>query len=283
MLRLNGEAGQKFTVVSTTTATSVGRGAASTATFAVYNSQGLKIGTITVSGYQFKATSSASSYTNTVVFNAIKVTAGATSGAAAAYYDKDGNKISANDLTNYFTTVYTGKSDMTGTTYALAGAPTVYDAVGNVTTLNKAEVANVRDVVGDLKVKLHVGADATSNNQITLNLQSMSAKGLGINGLRLDGEDDKNALDAIEKIKAAITKVSAQRSELGAVQNRLEHTINNLDNVVENTTSAESAIRDTDMASEMVKYSNQNILSQAGQAMLAQANQSNQGVLSLLG
>ena len=99
----------------------------------------------------------------------------------------------------------------------------------------------------------------------------------------MDGTDDSNALDAIEKIKAAIQKVSAQRSDLGAVQNRLEHTINNLDNVVENTTSAESQIRDTDMASEMVKYSNSNILAQAGQAMLAQANQSNQGVLSLLG
>ena len=79
-----------------------------------------------------------------------------------------------------------------------------------------------------------------------------------------------------------LQKVSTQRSALGAVQNRLEHTISNLDNVVENTTSAESQIRDTDMATEMVKYSNNNILAQAGQAMLAQANQSNQGVLSLL-
>ena len=84
-------------------------------------------------------------------------------------------------------------------------------------------------------------------------------------------------------IKSAIQCVSEQRSRLGATQNRLEHTVNNLNNVVENTTSAESAIRDTDMASEMVKYSNNNILAQAGQAMLAQANQSNQGVLSLLG
>ena len=82
--------------------------------------------------------------------------------------------------------------------------------------------------------------------------------------------------------KAALQTVSRQRSDLGAVQNRLEHTIKNLDNVVENTTAAESEIRDTDMATEMVRYSNNNILSQAGQAMLAQANQSNQGVLSLL-
>ncbi len=104
-----------------------------------------------------------------------------------------------------------------------------------------------------------------------------------VNNDEADGTDDTNSLNAIETIKAAITKVSAQRSDLGAVQNRLEHTISNLDNAVENTASAESAIRDTDMATEMAKYSNSNILSQAGQAMLAQANRTNQGVLSLLG
>ena len=111
----------------------------------------------------------------------------------------------------------------------------------------------------------------------------MSASSLGVEGLKVTGKDDTNALDAIETIKAALQQVSEQRSSLGAVQNRLEHTIKNLDNVVENTTSAESTIRDTDMATEMVKYSNSNILAQAGQSMLAQSNQSNQGVLSLLG
>ena len=89
-------------------------------------------------------------------------------------------------------------------------------------------------------------------------------------------------IQRIDRISEAISKVSSQRSSLGAVQNRLEHTINNLDNVVENTTSAESRIRDTDMAKEMVNYSKNNSLAQAGQSMLAQANQSNQGVLSLL-
>ena len=83
-------------------------------------------------------------------------------------------------------------------------------------------------------------------------------------------------------IQEAITSVSTQRSKLGAIQNRLEHTIDNLDNVVENTTTAESRIRDTDMAEEMVNYSKNNILAQAGQSMLAQSNQSTQGVLSLL-
>ena len=138
-----------------------------------------------------------------------------------------------------------------------------------------------------LDISLHVGADSTSDNKIQLSITSMSAKSLGLTNdkgaaLKVDGKDSTNADAAIDTIAAAIQKVSTQRSALGAVQNRLEHTINNLDNVVENTTSAESAIRDTDMATEMVKYSNNNILSQAGQAMLAQANQSNQGVLSLL-
>ena len=108
----------------------------------------------------------------------------------------------------------------------------------------------------------------------------MSAKGIGIDGLKVDTEE--SATKAIDTITDAIQKVSDQRSKLGAAQNRLEHTIDNLDNVVENTTSAESRIRDTDMADEMVKYSKNNILQQAGQSMLAQANQSTQGVLSLL-
>ena len=153
-----------------------------------------------------------------------------------------------------------------------------------VASITAYDAAYVPDA---LKLDLHVGADSTSNNKIGLEIQSMRAKGIGLldgNGeLKVDGKDSTNADKAINTIANAIQRVSTQRSALGAVQNRLEHTINNLDNVVENTTSAESQIRDTDMASEMVKYSNNNILSQAGQAMLAQANQSNQGVLSLLG
>ena len=133
-----------------------------------------------------------------------------------------------------------------------------------------------------IDVSLHVGADSTANNRINLSIDSMSASGLHVTGLKVNGSDATNATAAINTIADAIQKVSTQRSALGAVQNRLEHTINNLDNVVENTTSAESQIRDTDMATEMVKYSNNNILSQAGQAMLAQSNQANQGVLSLL-
>ena len=194
-----------------------------------------------------------------------------------AYYDKDGNKISENALANYFT------ANAAGTNGTKLKDATLYDEFRNkITTIGNTDVTATKDQVGSLKLSLHVGADATSNNKIELNLDAMSAKGLGVNGIRVDGATSDNADAAIETIKEAIQKVSTQRSALGAVQNRLEHTISNLDNVVENTTSAESAIRDTDMATEMVKYSNNNILSQAGQAMLAQANQSNQGVLSLL-
>ena len=133
-----------------------------------------------------------------------------------------------------------------------------------------------------LSFDLHVGADADMTNKISINIESMSAAGLGVKGINVGGEDGSNATYAIDAISDAIAKVSSQRSALGAVQNRLEHTIANLDNIVENTTSAESRIRDTDMAEEMVNYSKNSILQQAGQSMLAQANQSNQGVLSLL-
>jgi flagellin len=148
---------------------------------------------------------------------------------------------------------------------------------------NNLSVSAFADTQKDLKISLHVGADSSSDNKITVNIANISARGLGLNGLQVSGSDASNATNAIDTIASALQQVSTQRSTLGAIQNRLEHTVNNLDNIVENTTSAESQIRDTDMATEMVKYSNANILSQAGQSMLAQANQSNQGVLSLLG
>ena len=167
---------------------------------------------------------------------------------------------------------------------ASLAAPTGADRkVGNDTyrdfVINKGKA----DVKETLNVGLHVGADADMNNKITIGIDAMDSSSLGIKGLNVKDSTGSAATYAIDAIADAVAKVSAQRSALGAVQNRLEHTINNLDNVVENTTSAESQIRDTDMADEMVKYSKNNILQQAGQSMLAQANQSNQGVLSLLG
>ena len=137
-------------------------------------------------------------------------------------------------------------------------------------------------VANTLSFSLHVGSDADMTNKIQVDIDSMDSASLGIKGINVKDDSGNAATYAIDAISDAISKVSSQRSSLGAVQNRLEHTINNLDNVVENTTTAESRIRDTDMASEMVNYSKNNILAQAGQSMLAQANQSTQGVLSLL-
>ena len=138
------------------------------------------------------------------------------------------------------------------------------------------------EVKQDPSLALHVGADADMTNKITVDIDTMNSANLGIKGLNVTDKNGTAATYAIDAISDAISKVSSQRSALGAVQNRLEHTIDNLDNISENTSSAESRIRDTDMAKEMVNYSKNNILAQAGQSMLAQANQANQGVLSLL-
>ena len=186
--------------------------------------------------------------------------------------------------------------------------------VKNTTTFNEQSLLN-----GSFKDKnLQVGAESNVNNKISVTIKNMGVSTLAttfdtmmkkmsaqtslktaaavtqkfLSYCKLSSGAKISAANMLKAsffaglnvwAKSAIQDVSEQRSDLGAIQNRLEHTINNLDNVVENTTAAESQIRDTDMATEMVKYSNNNILAQAGQAMLAQANQSNQGVLSLLG
>ena len=155
---------------------------------------------------------------------------------------------------------------------------TEIDRVSATTTFNEQALLN-GSFTGK---KLQVGAESTASNQIEMSIGSMNTTGLSINALKVSGSTGSVTRESIDKIKGALEKVSKQRSDLGAVQNRLEHTVKNLDNVVENTQAAESQIRDTDMATEMVRYSNNNVLAQAGQAMLAQANQSNQGVLSLL-
>ena len=156
------------------------------------------------------------------------------------------------------------------------------DRVKNTTTFNEQNLLD-----GSFTGKgLQVGAE--SNQHINISIDTIAVTSIFTAGTTFYKSASLDALDVsdFQKLNAgckeAIKDISTKRSNLGAIQNRLEHTINNLDNVVENTTSAESAIRDTDMATEMVKFANGNILAQAGQAMLAQANQSNQGVLSLL-
>ena len=136
------------------------------------------------------------------------------------------------------------------------------------------------------KITIQVGAANISTQRIQIQIDNISTTKLGDENLKIKNislSTLSGARSAISAITSAIAKISDIRSALGAVQNRLEHTIANLDNIVENTTAAESEIRDTDMAETMVEYSKNNILAQAGQSMLAQANQSTQGVLSLLG
>jgi flagellin len=132
---------------------------------------------------------------------------------------------------------------------------------------------------------LQVGANASQ--LMGISIKSMDSTALGINvskiGDKVSTKTGVSITTLISVIDTALNKVSTQRSALGAIQNRLEHTIANADNVAENTQAAESRIRDVDMADEMVKFSKNNILQQAGQSMLAQANQATQGVLSLLG
>ena len=195
-----------------------------------------------------------------------------------------GNKV--------YTKKETNPGDQTDADIAEAGkdyayATKLYDAKGK--EVSAEQIADSKNADGTAATNYYVnekGAVANAititaaDNKIAVKIESMSAAGIGVKDLKVDTEDDATA--AIDRIAEAVAKVSSQRSALGAVQNRLEHTIDNLDNVVENTTAAESRIRDTDMAEEMVNYSKNNILAQAGQSMLAQANQSTQGVLSLL-
>lgn len=127
---------------------------------------------------------------------------------------------------------------------------------------------------------LQIGESSESHNKLDVNIAAMSTKGLGIENIKVNTQTA--AADAVQVIKNAINTVSNTRGDLGALQNRLEHTINNLSVTSENMTAAESRIRDVDMAKEMMSYTKNNILVQASQAMLAQANQVPQGVLQLL-
>ena len=141
---------------------------------------------------------------------------------------------------------------------------------------------NTQNLLDGTFTKKNLQVGALSGQNIEISIGSMKAENLGVKADSLKVSSFTDAGATMKAVQGAISKVSTQRSALGALQNRLEHTISNLDNVSENTSSAESRIRDTDMADEMVTYSKNNILAQAGQSMLAQANQSTQGVLSLL-
>lgn len=207
----------------------------------------------------------------------------------AVLYDASGNAVSGVALNSYFDSNgnYTGGLFKTAQARVkdeiLSASSTTIAAYSIETYISQVSTK----VPNDLEFDLHVGSDSDLENKITTTIESISAAGIGIdmlhsNKVGIVDVNGANATSAVDVVGEALIAVSRQRSALGAVQNRLEHTIKNLDNVVENTTEAESTIRDTDMAEEMVKYSNTQILQQAGQSMLAQANQSNQGVLTLL-
>ena len=194
--------------------------------------------------------------------------------------DSDSSIISADKAIALMTAELTTANNIGATkTAATITAGTYASDTGMEFTITKGTA----EVAEKLNFNLHVGSDADMTNKINVNIETMNSSYLGIKGLNVSDDTGVAATYAVDAIADALQKVSDQRSSLGAVQNRLEHTIANLDNVVENTTSAESRIRDVDMAEEMVEYSKNNILAQAGQSMLAQANQATQGVLSLLG
>ena len=196
--------------------------------------------------------------------------------------DSDSSVISAAKAVELMTAELTTANNIGAT----KTAATITAAAGGYTSDAGIEFTigkGTAEVAEKLNFNLHVGSDADMTNKINVNIETMNSSYLGIKGLNVTDETGVSATYAVDAIADALQKVSDQRSSLGAVQNRLEHTIANLDNVVENTTSAESRIRDVDMAEEMVEYSKNNILAQAGQSMLAQANQATQGVLSLLG
>ena len=159
----------------------------------------------------------------------------------------------------------------------------LHNGAALTTVTDKEGVTAVDAVISEGKVNLQVGANAKQN--MSIEIGDMRAEALEITnnagkGLSIESADDANA--AVSKFDAALNKVSSQRANLGAIQNRLEYTISNLDNTAENLTSAESTLRDVDMASEMMEYSKNNILNQAAQAMISQANQQPQNVLQLL-
>ena len=194
--------------------------------------------------------------------------------------DSDSSIISADKAIALMTAELTTANNIGATkTAATITAGTYASDTGMEFTITKGTA----EVAEKLNFNLHVGSDADMTNKINVNIETMNSSYLGIKGINVSDDTGVAATYAVDAIADALQKVSDQRSSLGAVQNRLEHTIANLDNVVENTTSAESRIRDVDMAEEMVEYSKNNILAQAGQSMLAQANQATQGVLSLLG
>ena len=196
------------------------------------------------------------------------------------YSENDIEKLLAKEGLDYSVELYdTNKPDGDVKLYANVAATSISAKLGSETAGNGVYKDAV-DATGE-GLTFQIGANGVEDQRLTVNVDDMSAGALGVDGISVATQDGANA--AINKIDDAIKTVSTQRAKLGAVQNRLEHTVNSLNTANENLSAAESQIRDTDMASEMIKYTKSNILQQASQSMLAQANQQPQGVLQLLG
>ena len=208
--------------------------------------------------------------------------------AGKEYTAEDIEDILAKAGFDFDVTLSGATPDEPNTLFATSGATTVGQLTMDGATagagLGSANAmwgqAGYEGVSGGAGITLQIGANEGQTMNFTI--EDMSARSLGVDGNKVDLSTQEGAQKATTTIDGAIKKVSQARGRIGAIQNRLEHTIANLDTAAENTQNAESRIRDTDMASEMVEYSKNNILAQAGQSMLAQANQSTQGVLSLL-
>ena len=170
---------------------------------------------------------------------------------------------------------YDSGTDIPAITSELQALSTEIDRICTSTNFNGTNL-----LAGSLNINLQIGAEATDT--LTVQVSSLKCSDLGIDSGVTGITNAAGANSAIDTIKSAINYVSGQRAKLGAIQNRLEYTINNLDTTAENMTAANSRIRDTDMAKEMMNYTKMNVLTQAAQAMLAQANQQPQSVLQLL-
>ena len=220
------------------------------------------------------------------------VSASGASTSAATALEIDAGKLVAGDSIKVGDKTYTfgdgqgqialgenGADAVANLTKALEDDGFTVEADGNTLNISGAAGEPAPAIVGG-GLTLQIGDTADSFNKMTVAVADMSAKGLGLDGLKITSEP--LASGAIDKIKTAINSVSTARASMGALQNRLEHTINNLDVAVENLSAANSRIRDTDMAKEMMNYTKMNVLVQSAQAMLAQANQQPQSVLQLL-
>ena len=205
----------------------------------------------------------------------------ATANTAAPWYATVSGRWDDATLKGYIDTAIANNTAGGGSAAPIVIDENSVDANGN--PLISEGIGVGKDSVGSVGKGLtfQIGANGVEDQRVTLNIDDMSSAALGVD--KVDVSDRDKANEAINTIDAAIEKVSMQRAGLGALQNRLEYTVNNLTTTNENLTNAESTIRDTDMATEMISYTKYNILQQASQAMLAQANQQPQAVLQLLG